>query len=243
MLARNIRFVIVALLGLSLGACSTLMPKRTLGAPNAGAEGSAAGEPAAEAAKPKLVVVFNGPRSAAMRKRVERMLAQDYEIVPSMRYRKTARRLRATRVKQRNVARVASKIGADAVLHGVLRRKGKRRVRLALRLRDGATGKTLERFALIVPARKLRAKDRAQLASKFGITLDDTGPAKVDPGPAEVVARNDAPKADEKPAAKPSKASPPARDQRDRTPAPPAPVQHYDDRGQAIDDEVPAILR
>lgn len=242
MLAHSPRFLLAALLSLSLAACSMLSPKNA-SAPQAQAESAshaepaeqtaadpvAVEEPAPEPVNPRVVVVLDGPRSAAMRKKVERMLAEHYRIVPTTKYRKTARRLKARKMRDRDVARVASKIGADAVLHGVVSRKGKKRFKLAISLHDGSTGKSLKRFTLPLGSRNLGKPDQRQLASELMPALDDLG------APA-VVASNDAPAARQEP---PAPAQARDEDEGDRMP-----VQlRSDARGQVIDDEVPPSLR
>ena len=235
MLVLNPRFLLAALLGLSLAACSMLSPKEA-SAPQAApqADSTSRAEPVDQVADaqapapvtPSVVVVLDGPRSAAMRKKVERMLAEHYRIVPTAKYRRTARRLRARKMRNRDVARVASKIGADAVLHGVVRRKGKRRFRLAVSLHDGTTGKSLKRFTLPLGSRKLRKPAQRELAGKLRPALDELGASTV-------VASHDAPAAGQE-----RTAQAPARDQGERKP-----VQlRSDARGQIIDDEVPPSL-
>lgn len=245
MRATQTRLVIIALLSLSLGACGSIFSKRASAPHKNGATSSpeaaeaapaAAGssadseaielEESAPLAKPSVVVLVKGARSARVRKMVENTLARSYDLVPGKRYHRTARRLKARRMKTRHIARVAKRLGADAVLHGTLVRKGKR-YKLRMHLRDGSTGKTLERFTLTLRSRQLRKRDRRALAARVRPVLDEMAPAQVAtsrPGPKAAGRQRVA----------------------DATPEvdnSPALVERVDTNGQVIDEEVPDILR
>ncbi len=124
-----------------------------------------------------VAVMIKGKSSVSLRLAIEDLLGERYDVVSGKRYRKAAKRLRAQKLKPSHVAKVAAKLGVDAVVTGTLKRKGKKRYLLKLRLRDGATGKTLEKFTLKLRSRKkLRSSHEEELIAGFSPMLDEMAP-------------------------------------------------------------------
>ncbi len=171
-----------------------------------------------------------------------------YEVIPAETYWVMATRMKAKPLTARNVARVASTIGATAVVHGRVTGAKRRRV-VTIYVRAGDTGRVVEKHRV-----RLRRSKRPRGEAAFERRLLASLPEPVEqPGEARPGDRRTA---RERPAAKapvakrPAKAQPvakrPARTGRTAAkpdePPPPEPVE-YDKRGQAIDDEMPSSLK
>ena len=166
MTARKTRLIVTSALCLALGACAGVLPESDT-APD-------------EPTKISVVVVLKGKKTAAVRTAIEEALRDDYEVLPYQRYRDLARELGATKFRVDDVAEVAGEMGVDAVLTGIMRKKGKRgkkRYVLKLRLRDGSTGETIEHFKLKLKRRdELPIRDEEKLVAGMFPLLDEFAP-------------------------------------------------------------------
>jgi hypothetical protein len=112
----------------------------------------------ARAEKPRLVVVpFTGPTAKRAEAVVVRALRRKAQIIPPQRWTAAARKLFASSTKSEDVAAVAEDVGADVVVIGTVKRDG-RKHQLLITVRDGKSGKPLER--LRYPLARPRLDDR-----------------------------------------------------------------------------------
>jgi hypothetical protein len=174
--------------------------------------------------------------------------ARQLEVIAADRYWLMAARLGARPLTAPNVARVARAIGATAVVHGKLdapaaraRSRGrKRRARarrgrevVTLYVRDGETGRVVEKHRVVLgrgrAARRSRAALDRRLLSSVVVPVESKPPS-----PAETPARAPAAATAQVAAPAPAKRGTPPPDR-----AEPAEPVLYDDEGQAIDDERP----
>jgi hypothetical protein len=261
MFITNARFLLIAVLG--LGACGG-GPKAT-SATTATSEAKASSaveattaapgpaqaesretvetveivEPApAPATKPRLAIVVEGSRSGAVRKDIEKMLGEHYDVISTDSYQKTAKRLKAKKMKDRHVAKVAAKLEADAVLHVVLGRKSRKGYKLALHLLKGSTGKTVETFNLILKGQRLDSSDQRQLADKLMAQLNELAPAAV-PVPAEVPAEEPVQAITRSSTDNQTRVTKQSSDSSTKKKRGRLSTVKHDHRGQVIDDEVP----
>lgn len=221
-------------------------------------------------ARQKLIVVIEGAKSQAVRGKVEKMLAEQYELVPAATYKKTAKRLKARKMIKKHLAKVAGALDADVVVHGVVKKRGKR-LTVAFKLHDGATGAIKERVDLTFKGKKIAKREQRELEDKLMPALAGLQPAEVVAEAPKAAVVAEAPKAkarvtepepevelDEpaaepeapvakpaaKPVAKPAKAATrvAARDE-GKDLGKPKFRERFDDRGQVIDNDMPDILR
>jgi hypothetical protein len=121
---------------------------------------------AAAADKRVVVLDIEGTRSSALRDTVADLIAAEHEVVAGREWERAAQRMNITRMSPRNVTRLASQLGVDAVLEGTLVPDGKRYL-LRLRLRDGTNGRTIKRVTLRLGAPQLSAKVQGRLAAEL----------------------------------------------------------------------------
>ncbi|HWM88652.1 MAG TPA: hypothetical protein VNO33_22535 [Kofleriaceae bacterium] len=251
----------------------------------------AAGCAARQPQRPTVVVLeVKGASGGVWQDRVaELVAARDLEVIPAESYWVMATRLGAQPLTDANVARVASALGASAVVHGRVKGKRRRQV-VAIYVRAGESGRIVERHRVklrrgVAVRRSEAALERRLLAS----IAPDAAPAVSErPSPdrktakkaghkktaEKTAAKKTAPK---KTAAKTAKTARPARSpkksetsrparraepvrsasappdkaqeprsRRTREPSGPeekAPPVVYDESGQAVDDEMPSVLR
>lgn len=120
---------------------------------------------------------------------IELLRKSDYGLIARKRYVQTARKLDATKLRAKHIARVSAELGAGAVIRGRIKRRGKRRY-LYVSIHDGSSGKRVKRFRVrLTRARKLTRKGTRRLETRLMTTLAAIGqPADRD----EVVAKDDA---------------------------------------------------
>jgi len=127
-----------------------------------------------EAAAEKRVVVLKikGDKRSKIAKSLTRIIDNDHKIIAGSTYELQASKLNAKRLSPRNVRKVASRIEADGVLTGKIRRKGGRYV-LRLRLIEGSTGKVIKKIAVKLRSRRLSRKMRRAIAERLVAAMDD----------------------------------------------------------------------
>jgi hypothetical protein len=116
-----------------------------------------AAAPALAEQKRRVVVLgFTGPAKEAKQaeKTVTRALREAHEIVSTKQFVAARRALKANKPTDKNYARVAADIGADAIVSGELRRRGARRT-LELTVREGKTGKVIDTARIPVRGKTL----------------------------------------------------------------------------------------
>lgn len=215
-------------------------------------------------ARPQIVVLdIHG--SGAVQRHVEDLARRRFDVVPARSYWVMAGRLHARPLTRRNVARVAESLRAVAVIESHVRGHKRHRI-ITLLVRDGKTGKVIEKHRLVVRHGRVVARSDRALERRFLDHLHTPAPpppapaaapapapatARTTPTPTPAPAAPDAPRKTAAPARTSgaghtrsgSDGTSPAasRTTAEAKPAPrtPVPPVHYDDSGQAIDDEVP----
>lgn len=128
------------------------------------------------------VLEFEGAKADEWQKAVTGLIGRRHDVVPARTFQKTARRLRARDLSERNVARVSSALDIDGVIEGYVEREDGRYV-LRLRLREGATGKTVRKFTLRMSSPRFKSKTKRQLTEKLDAAIVDLPPLdEVPPG-------------------------------------------------------------
>ena len=225
-------------------------------------------------ARPQIVVLdIRGAGGGVVQRHVEDLAQRRFDLVPARSYWVMAERLHARALTRRNVAKVAERLRAVAVVESHVRGHRRRRV-ITLLVRDGKTGKVIEKHRLVVRHGHVVARGDAALERRF---LDHVHtPAPPPAAPATATARTTPAPAPARTAPAPARTAPapaPAGKQASRTAeapphpagadhpgtgaasktrgksksaaatrapaAPPLPPVHYDDDGQAVNDEVP----
>jgi hypothetical protein len=110
-----------------------------------------------------VVVVLEGKKVEPVADQLTALIGEQYTIVSDSNYRKVAKALDARRVSKRNVARVAERIDADAVIVGQLDKRSKKRYRLYLQLRDGSTGALEKSWSIRLRTPELGDADKPQI--------------------------------------------------------------------------------
>lgn len=188
--------------------------------------------------RPQVVVLDIEGASAPVQARIEKLTARRFDVIDADTYWDAARRLKAKKLTRRNIARVATELGALAVVHGKATGKKRRQV-VTIYVRDAESGKLLERYRLTVRNGKVAKKGKRQLERKLLARVK--GP----PPPAEPAAAEEAGE-EETAAAEPvgdkgagDKTA--AKGEAEEEEEPPLPPVKYDESGQAVDDELPPM--
>lgn len=143
--------------------------------------GAAAFGRGGEPERPKIVVL-NVKGGKAVRGDIVNLLQAEYPLVPRKRYVRTARSLKATKLRARHITKVSAELGVSAVVSGRVKRRGKRRY-LYVTVYDGASGVKIERFRVrLTRKRTLTKKGSAQLEGKLMAALSEVKPAARDEG-------------------------------------------------------------
>ena len=118
-------------------------------------------------AKRSVVVLdIDGSGSKAVRRAVMSAAKKNFKVVKRSKYTKTARKMDAESMNKRDVKRVARKVGVDAVVYGTVKKKNGKR-QLYLIVRDGRTGKKVERYKIPVKKKGMSKKNVKTLARKL----------------------------------------------------------------------------
>lgn len=204
------------------------------------AAGCAAAGTSKGPSRPQVVVLDIEGASAPVQSRIEKLTARRFDVIDSDTYWDAARRLKAKKLTRRNIARVATELGALAVVHGKATGKKRRQV-VTIYVRDAESGKLLERYRLTVRNGKVAKKGKRQLERKLLARVK--GP----PPPAEPAAAEEASDEEETAAAEPAgdkgagDKTAAAKGEAEEEEEPPLPPVKYDDSGQAVDDELPPM--
>lgn len=129
-----------------------------------------------EPERPK-VVVLNIKGGKVVRGDIIEVLRQsEYPLVPKREYIKTARKLKAKKLRARHITKVSGELGISAVISGRVKRRGKRRY-LYITVHDGGSGARVERFRVrLTRKRALTQKGSAQLEKRLLAALSELGP-------------------------------------------------------------------
>lgn len=197
------------------------------------AAGCAAGSRSKGPSRPQVVVLDIEGAAPAVQARIEELTARRFDVIDADTYWDAARRLKAKKLSRRNIARVATELGALAVVHGKSSGSKRRQV-VTIYVRDAERGKLLERYRLTVKNGKVAKKGKRQLERKLLARVKGPPPpaepaAAEEAGGEETASAGD--QAGDKTAAK-------AEDEEEEPPLPPV---KYDEEGQAVDDEMPPM--
>jgi hypothetical protein len=189
------------------------------------------GKPKASS-RPQVVVLDIEGASAPVQTRVEELTARRFDVIDADTYWDAARRLKAKKLTRRNIARVASELGAVALVHGKATGKKRRQV-VTVYVRAGDSGKLLERYRLTVRNGVVAKKGKRRLERKLLARVKGTAP------PAEQADEEADSEETATAATAPARAEgAPAADEEEE---PPLPAVKYDEEGQAVDDELPPM--
>jgi len=166
--------------------------------------------------------------------RIEQLAGKRFDLIDAATYWETAGMLKAKKLSRKNIARVASELGAVAVIHGKATGKKRRQV-VTVYVRDAKNGKLLERYRLTVKNGTIAKKGKRQLDRKLLARVKGAPPPEIAADDTETAAAE--PAAKEEGGKTAATASKPAEEEEE----PPLPPVKYDDSGQAVDDELPPM--
>ncbi len=191
-----------------------------------------------DGSRPQVVFldIEGAPPGGPVEARVEELAKKRFDIIDAAAYWEAADKLKAKKLTRRNIARVATELGAVAVIHGKASGKKRRQV-VTIYVRDAKTGKLLERYRLTVKNGSIAKKGKRQLDRKLLARVKGPPPEAEEPAAEEetetaTAAAETGDKEGGKPAARP------AEEEEEEPPLPPV---KYDDNGQAVDDELPPM--
>jgi hypothetical protein len=136
--------------------------------------GSSSGARAEESRK-VVVAEFDGqgPSSRVAYDAVLKIVGDYYEVLPYAQYRLARRRMNITQDSMKAVAEVARKVGADAIVEGVLTGR-----ELTIAVREGKTGRIVDRFKVTVQSRGVSEATRERITDELVDLIDWTQPLK-----------------------------------------------------------------
>ena len=178
--------------------------------------------------RPQVVVLDIEGAGQPVQARIEELTARRFDVIPADAYWDAARKLKAKKLSRRNIARVATDLGAVAVVHGKATGKKRRQV-VTIYVRDAESGKLLERYRITVKNGVVAKKGKRQLERKLLARVKGAPPAAEEAGEEETAAAPPDKAGETTAAAKPE----------EEEEEPPLPPVKYDDSGQAVDDELP----
>lgn len=121
---------------------------------------------AAAEGKRLVVLKFTGPKAQAFRDEVEKWLKQDHSITSLSKWNAAAKKLKATKVTDDNIQKVAQELTVDGVISGKVAKRGAKYT-VSLTLRSGATGGTAASDDFTERGTKLGDASRGALAENF----------------------------------------------------------------------------
>ena len=132
--------------------------------------------PSLALAKKRVVVLnFVGPQAKKAQAQVTARVAKHYTIIPQAAFQKTAKQLHIKRPTDDDVANVARKLKADAIIAGIVQKQGKR-YELVITVRDGGSGTVIERASIpLGKSPKVDAKAGNKITADVIPLLDRAG--------------------------------------------------------------------
>jgi len=125
------------------------------------------------AAEKRLVMLkIKGDRNSRIGKSLRRMLDNEHKILDGSTYELAAEKMDATRLIPRNIRKVASKIEADGVLAGRLRRR-RGRYELKLLVLEGRSGKAIKVLTVRLRRRRLSRRMRRAIVKRLLGAIDE----------------------------------------------------------------------
>jgi hypothetical protein len=129
----------------------------------------------AEARRRLVVLEFTGPKAEEFQEDVEKALKKGNSIVPRKKWDAAADKLKAAKINEKNVKKVAAKLQVDGVITGRVEKRGSRYY-LHLQLREGKTGKTVAAPDIVERSAGLGADGRETIANELMPIIDDLEP-------------------------------------------------------------------
>jgi hypothetical protein len=189
--------------------------------------------------RPEVVMleIEGAPPGGPVQARIEELVKKRFDIIDAAAYWETADKLKAKKMSRKNIARVASELGAVAVIHGKATGKKRRQV-VTIYVRDAQSGKLLERYRLTVKNGTIAKKGKRQLDRKLLARVKGPPPPAAEEPAAD---ETETAAAAETPAKDKEGTKTAARPGDEEEEEPPLPPVKYDDNGQAVDDELPPM--
>jgi hypothetical protein len=134
---------------------------------------AAAGVAGAEEQRRVVVADFDGqgPTPKVAHEAVVKIISDFYEVLPYSKYRIARRRLNITEDSMKAVAEVARKVGADAIVEGVMSGR-----ELTISVREGRSGRVVDRFKVAIQSHGVSAETRERLTDELVDLIDWTEP-------------------------------------------------------------------
>jgi hypothetical protein len=152
----------------------------------------AAGADVASAKNSVVVLKFSGPRGRSLQKGVEALVKKKAKLVPESKFKRQQKRLRARKINQRDVAKVAQSMELHGVIIGKVSRK-RGRYRLRVTLRAGADGAIVEDVTVNLGRKpRLTARAKKDIRRKIVGAIPDLPDPIAEPEEEEEVAVDDA---------------------------------------------------
>jgi hypothetical protein len=120
----------------------------------------------AEAKKHIAVLAFSGPKASQFQGQVTGVVKKAATLVSASKWADTADDLHATKPTAKNIAKVASKLGADGVVVGSVERRGSRYF-VHVKLRAGQSGDVVAQVDLVVRSGKLSGSDLGEVKEQI----------------------------------------------------------------------------
>jgi hypothetical protein len=128
----------------------------------------------AAAAKNRIVVLeIRGTLSEDMRDDIVAMIARRHQIISVAEYDKLAKKLRATAINNKNVAKVAGRLEAEGVVHGWITTAKDDSLLLRLRVRRGRNGAIVKKFAIRLSKERLSKAVKTQIRKRLLSAIAD----------------------------------------------------------------------
>jgi hypothetical protein len=135
--------------------------------------------PADAATKKRITVLpIDGARSSQLQRSVTRVVKKRHSVVSDAKYQRAIEDLRIRKLNTEGIAKVSGYLEVDGVIEGLLIAEDDHYV-LRLRLREGASGRTVRKFSVYLKSPRLTDKLREQLADKLHAAIDTLEPLPV----------------------------------------------------------------
>jgi hypothetical protein len=144
----------------------------------------------AEARRRLVVLELQGDRAEDFQDELVAFLKKKHSVVPTKKWVEAAEDLSATKVTDRNVKKVATKLSIDGLITGTVEKRGSRYY-IRLTLRAGTDGKTVTTTELVERAPRFSAEGRATLSDELLGAIDELESAGDDGGDDEADADDD----------------------------------------------------
>lgn len=114
--------------------------------------------------KKRVVVLgFDGAKAASAESAVADIVERKHTLVSASVYARAAKRLKARKSTDKNVAKIAKEISVDAIVVGSVKRKGNRWT-LSVTVREGKTGKVMDTLIFRLSSPKVGKSDKQNIS-------------------------------------------------------------------------------